>query len=260
MSERALVYIRSSQGDDAKEALEEQRDVLPELACDVVDATPENVDEFGSGAQVEELDLGVQTGFSTFERDPDEYDLTLLDNHPDVQEAIERLENGEYDVLVAKDIERVSRDDYFAHFKRALRRGDADFVFWQDDSGDVDSLASGVTRFVARKKKQQEIEDSKRALRNKMERGEPVGRPAYGYKYNTNRTALVPDLLEFNRALRVLELLNADDWTWAEIEEETGVSQGTMAGIRDRREEYLADAREHEDVELPEELEQPAVS
>lgn len=254
MSERALVFIRSSKGDDAKESLEEMRDVLPEIACDTVDCTSGDVGEFGSGAQVEVLDLGIQTGFSTFERDPEEYNETLLDNHPDVQEAIDRLENDEFDILVAKDVQRVSRDDYFAHFKRALRRGDAEFVFWKDDSGDVDSLAAGVTRLVAQKKKQQEIEDSKRAVRRKMERGEPVGRKPFGYDYNSDKTEQIPDQPDFTNALRVLALLDDDEWTWAAIEEETGINQGTMSSIRDRREQYIADAREH-NIELPDALE-----
>lgn len=112
--------------------------------------------------------------------------------------------------------------------------GDAEFVLWKDDD-DVDSVGSGVEHVIARKQKQQ-IEDSIRTIRKKQERGDDLGRLRFGYKYNSKKTRQIPELPDFDRALRVLALLDDTSWTWADIEEETGVNQGTISSIRDRRE------------------------
>lgn len=254
MNERAVIIIRASQGDDAKESLEEQREELPRIACELLETSPDNIGEYGSSEQIEILDLGIHTGFSTYSRNPNTYEEELLDENEDIQQLLTDLENGEYDYIVAKDKNRISRDDFFAEIKRAATVfGDAEFALWKDDD-DVDSVGSSVEHLIARKQKQQEIKDSIRAIQRKKEKGHDLGRPKFGYKYNSEKTAQVPDLPDFERALRVLVLLDDDDWSWAEIEEETGVNQGTMASIRDRREQYIADAREHEDVALPEEL------
>jgi hypothetical protein len=204
------------------------------------------------------LDLGIHTGFSTYSRNPNEYDGELLDENDDIQQLLTDLKNDEFAYISARDKKRITRDGFFNEIKRAATVfGDADFVLWQDDN-DVDSVGSNVEHEIARKNKLQEIKDSIRALRNKQERGEPLGRPPYGYKYNTDKTALVPDLPDFEAALRVLVLLDDDDYTWPAIEDETGVNQGTMTSIRDRADEYIADAREH-DIKLPDGLDAVSV-
>jgi hypothetical protein len=257
MSERAVGIIRASQGDDGKESLREQREEIPRLLCELLETDLESVGEYGSGKQIVILDLGIHTGFSTYSRNPNEYNGELLDQNDDIQNLLQDLKNGEFAYIGARDKNRISRDDFFSEIKRAATVfGDADFVLWKDDN-DVDSMGSSVEHVIARKKKQQEIEESIRMLRNKMERGEPVGRPPYGYKYNTDKTALLPDLPDFEKALQVLALLDDDDWTWADIEEETGVNPGTMTSIRDRKAEYVADAREH-DIDLPDGLDELA--
>ena len=48
---------------------------------------------------------------------------------------------------------------------------------------------------------------------------------------------LVRDDEEYRTARRVLELLD-DDYTWARIEEETGVPQGTIGEIKKNAERY----------------------
>lgn len=254
MSERAVAVIRASQGDDEKESLKEQREEIPRMLCKLLETSPENVGEYGSGAQIEILDLGIHTGFSTYSRNPNEYNGELLDENDDIQQLLTDLKHGEFDYIAAKDKNRISRDDFFSEIKRAATVfGDAEFALWKDDD-DVDSVGNSVEHLISRKKKLQEIKDSIRNLKKKMERGEPVGRPKFGYKYNTEKTKEIPDLPDFTAALRVLALLPDDEWTWAAIEEETGVNQGTMTKIRERREQYIADAREH-NIELPEGLE-----
>ena len=104
MSEtRALAWIRKSKGKDDDVGLELQREKVPALAEEVADA-------------VEELDLGVHTGFSIHERDKDE---PRIDANEDVQTALERLEDGRYDYLVAWDDTRVARDAFFSQVQAA---------------------------------------------------------------------------------------------------------------------------------------------
>ena len=52
---RALVWVRKSKGDESDVGLEEQRELVAALADDIAD-------------EVETLDLGVHTGFSTMTR------------------------------------------------------------------------------------------------------------------------------------------------------------------------------------------------
>lgn len=107
-----------------------------------------------------------------------------------------------------------------------------------------DDLTFDIKRRIERDTKEEEIRKARRAIQRKKERGDDLGRPRFGYTYNAQKTKQVPDEDEFPRALRVIEL-REEDKTYAEIREETGVSNGTVANILDRREEYLADADEH---------------
>ncbi|MDB2245189.1 hypothetical protein PM076_14600 [Halorubrum ezzemoulense] len=75
---RALAWIRKSKGDDDDVGLEEQREVVPSLAAELAD-------------EVERLDLGVHTSFSTMTRD-DEADL--LDQNERVTERVDELQSG----------------------------------------------------------------------------------------------------------------------------------------------------------------------
>ncbi|KAB1198121.1 MULTISPECIES: resolvase [Haloferax] len=252
MSERAVVLIRSSQGDSAKESLREQREVLPRIACSLVDCHASGIGLFGTGAQVEIIDIGIHTGFSTYTRNPNEYDGELLDQNGDIQTLLAELKTGKFQYVIGKDKNRISRDDFFNEIKRAATVfGNAEFVLWKDDN-EVDSVGSSVEHLIARKQKEQEIEDAIRAIERKKERGDDLGRPKYGYTYNNAKTAQVPGD-DFRRALRVLSLRDGGA-TYREIEDETGIGQGTIANILSRREAYLTDAEEYS-VEYPSGLE-----
>ena len=230
---KALAWIRKSKGSDDDIGLEDQREMVPTLANELA-------------VTVEKLDLGVHTGFSSMTRDES---AGLLDQHDDVLAAVERIRNGEYDYITAWDDRRICRDEYFTIIKYACKQGDCEIVY----VGDVadDDLTFDLKRRIERDTKEEEIRKAKRALRIKKERGDDLGRPRFGYTYNNAKTDQVPDDDEFERALRVIQLRD-EGRTYSEVENATGVSQGTIANILSRREEYLADAADYDFAFAPE--------
>lgn len=113
-----------------------------------------------------------------------------------------------------------------------------------------DDLTFDLKRRIERDTKEEEIMKAKRAIRKKKERGDDLGRPKFGYTYNTEKTAQVPGD-DFQTALRVIQLRDIGA-TYREIEDTTGVGQGTIANILSRRDEYMADADEYDVVFPPE--------
>ncbi len=137
---KALAWIRKSKGDDDDIGLEDQRELVRGLAKDVAD-------------QVEVLDLGIHTGFSSMTRDDP---AGLLDQNERVQECVGELEAGEYSHLVAWDDRRICRDEYFSVVQYAATQGDAEIVY----VGDVneDDLTFDLKRRIERDTKEVEVE------------------------------------------------------------------------------------------------------
>lgn len=80
---RAFAWIRKSKGEESDNGLGERRELVRVLADDLAD-------------ELELLDLGVHTGFSTITRDDP---AGLLDQNERVQECVSKLEAGEYSHL-----------------------------------------------------------------------------------------------------------------------------------------------------------------
>lgn len=220
---KALAWMRKSKGSDDDIGLEDQREKVPALAAELAEV-------------VEELDLGVHTGFSSMTRDEP---AGLLDQNEDVKQAVERIRNGEYDYITAWDDRRICRDEYFTIIEYACKQGDCKIVYYGDVADD--DLTFDLKRRIERATKEEEIRKAKRALKVKKERGDDFGRPRFGYTYNSSKTEQVPDEDEFERALRVIQLRD-EGKTYAAINDKTGVSEGTISNILDRRKQYLADA------------------
>ncbi len=220
---KALAWIRKSKGSDDDIGLEDQREKVKALA-----------DELATTR--EDLDLGVQSGFSTMSRNDDS---GLLDQNERVTDTVERIRDGEYDYLAAWDDRRVCRDEYFAVIEYAANQGGCEIVYFADV--DDDDLTFDLKRRIERDTKEEEIRKAKRAIKVKKELGDDLGRPRFGYTYNSSKTEQLPDEDDFERALRVIQL-REDGETYATISNKTGVSEGTISNILDRRDEYLADA------------------
>jgi len=127
----------------------------------------------------------------------------------------------------------------------AIDGGGVEFVF-KDDT-DVTSLEFRVLRIVEQHVKLQEIEGALKAVAKREERGYANGRPPYGYQYDENAEYKIPVEDEYQKARRVIRLLDDDEYTWADIADETGIPQGTIGNINRNRGRYslpFADAQD----------------
>jgi len=213
----ALAWIRKSKGGEDDIGLQTQRREVQALADELAD-------------DVDVLDLGVQTGFSSLSRDGED----LLDRQTEVQTARENVENGEYEYLVAYDDTRVARDGYYKVLKHACAQGGAQTVYVAEI--DEDGMGHGVRREVEKHVKQEEIEKSRAAVRERLERGYDHGRPPYGFEYDEEGKYWVHNE-NFETARNIILARETGD-TYKEIRERTGVPDGTIARILDRKEMY----------------------
>lgn len=219
MSDRALEWIRKSKGSDDDIGLEMQRESVDEMAARLAD-------------EVEVLDLGVQTGFSTLSRDDES---GLLDQRDDVQAAVERIEAGEYDLLVAYDDRRICRDDYLSVIEYACVQGGCEIVFVSDDV-ETDDLAYDIHRRVEQKTKEEEIAKARAAVRERVDRGYWQGRPPYGLQLDSDGKHLVPGE-EFDAVMKAFDMID-DGRSYSEVSNETDISMGTLSRLTDRGREF----------------------
>ncbi|TKX53027.1 resolvase [Halorubrum sp. SP3] len=216
---RALAWIRKSKGDDDDVGLEEQREVVPSLAAELAD-------------EVERLDLGVHTGFSTMTRDDE---AGLLDQSERVTERVDELRSGRFDYLVALDDRRVCRDEYLRVIQYAAGQGDAEIVY----VGEVneDDLTFDLKRRIERDTKEEEIEKSRRAIERRKEQGYDHGRPRFGMTYDADGHYQVPGE-EFDTVTEIFQLDNVGK-SRREIADEVDVPVATVQNVLDRREWYV---------------------
>ena len=217
---KALAWIRKSKGDDDDIGLEDQRELVRDLAEDIAD-------------HVEVLDLGIHTGFSSMTRDDP---AGLLDQNERVQDCVGRLEAGKYSHLVAWDDRRICRDEYFSVIQYAATQGDAEIVY----VGEVneDDLTFDLKRRIERDTKEEEIKKSRRAIKRRKERGYDHGRPRFGMTYDDAGHYQVPSD-EFDTVLEIFQLDNAGE-SRREIADTVDVPVATIQNVLNRREWYLA--------------------
>lgn len=215
---KALAWIRKSKGDDDDVGLKDQRELVRGLAKDIAD-------------EVEVLDLGIHTGFSTMTRDDQ---AGLLDQNERVQECVGELEAGEYSHLVAWDDRRICRGEYFSVIQYAATQGDVEFVY----VGDVneDDLTFDLKRRIERDTKEEEIEKSRRAIERRKEQGYDHGRPRFGMTYNDAGHYQVPGE-DFDTVLDIFRH-DRNGKSRREIAEATEIPLGTIQNVLDRRDWY----------------------
>jgi hypothetical protein len=215
---KALAWIRKSKGDESDIGLKEQRELVRTLANDVAD-------------EVEVLDLGIHTGFSTMTRDDP---VGLLDQNESVQERVNELQAGQYSHLVALDDRRICRDEYFSVIQYAATQGDAEIVC----VGNVneDDLTFDLKRRIERDTKEEEIQKSRQAIERRKEHGYDHGRPRFGMTYDADGHYQVPGE-DFDTVLKIFQLDNAGN-SRREIADDVGVPTSTVQNVLDRREWY----------------------
>jgi DNA invertase Pin-like site-specific DNA recombinase len=216
---KALAWIRKSKGDDDDVGLEDQRELVRGLAKDVAD-------------EMEVLDLGIHTGFSTMTRDDP---AGLLDQNERVQECVGELEAGEYSHLVAWDDRRICRDEFFSVIQYAATQGDAEIVY----VGDVneDDLTFDLKRRIERDTKEEEIEKSRRAIERRKEQGYDHGRLRFGMTYDANGHYQVPGD-DFDTVHEIFRLYR-NEKIRREIAKSVDVPLGTVQNVLDRHDWYL---------------------
>lgn len=222
----AALITRQSQGEDDSLSLQLQRERVKETA-ESLGVPEENIKWF---------DFGVQTGFSSFNKDSGGIDTntrmeTLLDN----------LKKEAYDYLVAFDDTRIARDSFYWVVCWHCEIGDCQRVYVDDIS--EDSLVHKVKREVETEVKKEEIAKSKAAIQEKKDRGEPLGKPPKGLEYSKDKTELVKGE-DFEIVKQVINLREQDNpEPYSKIKDKTGVPESTAWKIcnkyRDKYEEFL---------------------
>lgn len=223
---KALAWIRKSKGSDDDIGLEQQRRHVLSLAEDQAD-------------DVDVLDLGVHTGFSSMSRDGD----GLLDHLDIVQEAVEDLEKGVYDYVVALDDRRVARDEYMSVIEYAAIQGEAEFIYVREVQRD--DLSYDIHRRVERHTKEEEIEKAREAVQERIDRGMWQGRPPVGLQFDDAGEYLVPSE-EFETVMEVFDRLSEDE-SYASISSDLNIATGTITRIKNRGREFYEKRRKQPD-------------
>ena len=163
-------------------------------------------------------------------------------------------EDGNIGAVVVRDRARLSRDfDERLRLRTYFRETGAELHVVEAD-GHVDgqdiqtSAMECVHAAMDHIKKMAEIERSRAAVRERLERGDDHGRPPYGLRFDDEGRRWIPDRDsgEFDAALAVI-CARESGGSWREVAEETGVNRSTARGVWKRRERYL----EHAEAEAP---------
>lgn len=217
MAKKALGYTRLSQQSDTSIARQKQhiREYGEEHEFDLVEIYDDG--EFSSGFSVDDLD---------------EY-LRLRD-------AIRS--DGELAAVIVNAKRRLPRDiDEVMRLIPAFRTNDVELHSYQDGQLDLSDPVKAAIEIVqaaaAHEEKRGEIERSVAAVEQRLESGYDHGRPRFGMQYDAEGKYQVPGE-EFDTVLKILRRRSSGA-TYAEISEETGVSESTAKRVVDRRDWYV---------------------
>jgi len=217
-------YARLSQeGRDG--SLDEQMAAVREYAADQPDLH-----------LVTTLNEGAST--SGFDNDREKYNR-----------LVEKVQADEIGAVVVRDRARLSRDfDERLRLLTYFRSADVQLHVVEDRGRvDVDDVQTAAMECVHAAmdhiKKKAEIDRSKQAIKERLERGDDHGRPPFGLRYDDAGRQWVPDREsgEFATALEIVRL-REDGRSWRDIEDETGVNTATARRVYDRKERYLEEA------------------
>lgn len=223
-SRTAWGYVRLSQ-QGREGTLEEQKAAIREYAADRDDLELATT-----------LNEGTET--SGFDDDREKY-----------RRLVSRIRDEQLGAVVVRDRARLSRDfDERLRLLTYFRSGDVDLhVVEAGGRIEVEDVQVAAMECVHASmdhyKKRMEIDRAMDAHREKIERGDDMGRPPMGLQFDDDGRRWVPDREsgEFATALEVVRLREADE-SWRAISEATDVPVATARGIYDRRERYLEHA------------------
>ena len=183
-------------------------------------------------------------GFDLAELDDDGEQASGFDaERPRYQELVEGVRAGAYDVVVLNDKRRIARDvDEVMRLVPDFRESGTELHTVRDGPLDLEDPLTAAIEIVsaaaAHEEKMEEIEKSIEAIREKQERGDDLGRPRFGMRYDDS---VPPRQVPGERFDDVLEILRmrARDNSYREIAEALDVSTATAKRVVDRREWYI---------------------
>ncbi len=108
-----------------------------------------------------------------------------------------------------------------------------------DPDNPTELLIESVKAYSDDVVKRSEIERAKREIRKRKEKGLPLGRPPYGFRYSRDKTHLEIYPEEFNKALQVIEL-RKKGYSWRKISSTVGIPTTTARNIWKRKERYIS--------------------
>lgn len=168
---------------------------------------------------------------SGFDRDRTEY------------QEVKRLVNEDAaDAVVVYDKTRIGRDfDERMQFVLDLRRTDTDLHSARrgpiDLTDPTDAAVESIHAAKDDEAKREEIEKSKEAVAERLQKGFDHGRPPFGLRFDDNGEHWVPGE-RFGDVLEILRL-RSDGATYEEIADTIGVSTTTAYRVVDRRQLYV---------------------
>jgi len=166
------------------------------------------------------------------------------DERPEYQTLVEGVRAGEPDLVVMNDKRRIARDvDEVMRLVPDFRENGVELHTVRDGALDLDDPLTAAIEIVsaaaAHEEKMEEIEKSIEAIREKQERGDDIGRPRFGMRYDDSQPPKqVPDD-EFEDVLEILRLDNRG-LSRREVSDEPGVPVATVHRVLKRREWYVA--------------------
>jgi len=169
------------------------------------------------------------------------------ESREEYQQVRDRVQSGEIAAVVVNDKRRLARDfDETMRLVLDLREHDVEAHSFQEGQLDLsDPVQAAVEVLQAASEheaKKKEIERAREAVQERIDSGHDHGRPPTGFRFDEAGERWVPDREgRFEDVVEAIQMVE-NGATYADVDEELGISPSTMSGVMDRKERYLQEA------------------
>jgi DNA invertase Pin-like site-specific DNA recombinase len=169
------------------------------------------------------------------------------ESREEYQQVRDRVQSGEIAAVVVNDKRRLARDfDETMRLVLDLREHDVEGHTFQEGQLDLsDPVQAAVEVLQAASEheaKKKEIERAREAVQERIDSGHDHGRPPTGFRFDKAGERWVPDREgRFEDVVEAIQMVE-NGATYADVDEELGISPSTMSGVMDRKERYLQEA------------------
>jgi DNA invertase Pin-like site-specific DNA recombinase len=169
------------------------------------------------------------------------------ESREEYQQVRDRVQSGEIAAVVVNDKRRLARDfDETMRLVLDLREHDVEAHTFQEGQLDLsDPVQAAVEVLQAASEheaKKKEIERAREAVQERIDSGHDHGRPPTGFRFDEAGERWVPDREgRFEDVVEAIQMVE-NGATYADVDEELGISPSTMSGVMDRKERYLQEA------------------